>query len=789
MSQSSISVQDSTSDNSDAGLRTAVRYLDALEIFTKGDLDRVRKIIPYWMSEYNKAEDASKPSDDPLISSCTPLHLAVQCPRKDVIAAILEFDSPPVPIDAADQNGMTALHLAAKTSRKDVVRMLLRHGADDMLLDLQGQDPLAYANEPDVAAIIQDHRSALIHSTTANLFSRVKADDQDEAKRILDDPALSSRINLAAREPETNRTLLHLAVRHNNMVLAKWAVTQGVDVFALDAHGNMAEKYAEDHRMRELLTQAPMGNVRSTLSGNAPHLSGELYKWTNYMGGWKTRWFELTNGVLSYYKSKVDIDEACRGAINLRIAKIILSKDKTQFEVHGKGSNKYRLKASDSAQAKQWVHLLNVSKQWATEEYKSKAHSVNTEMDGSEAGGGVPVQQVTAGDGQSRGRTSGLLKPAAAAAAASIDSQSVRSSSQQPQQQPRHHVRGSSTSSLTSAPANPSAAGAEPMSPNGNGRSRALSNSPRVSGQSGSSDIMGSPATSIMSNESDDELYMTRDKFNSAISDLRSQLFIQDRLLTGLGKPRQDNQPLEAEELAKYLGIAAQTITQSHELVNVLERGYRDASTTWQTKLRKEQERIDMLADNLRAAVVSSQNLIDSVRQKNNQEGAAKMVSNLVPAVIATDSAAAANAVAVASSGAPASPATNANANASAIGMDIAGFTSGTSGIGNIVVAGSGNADEEDDEDEEEDFDDATDEFFDAAASIVSFNNSGSGGLRASSASSIKQRSVSEEKKVGSETDSGRLSSSDQKVPSLLAADTEAAAGAVPESSSSAEMS
>ncbi|KAJ1800474.1 hypothetical protein LPJ75_006524, partial [Coemansia sp. RSA 2598] len=57
-------------------MHTAVRYLDALDIFSKGDLERVREIIPYWMSEYNKAEDANRPTDDPLISSCTPLHLA-----------------------------------------------------------------------------------------------------------------------------------------------------------------------------------------------------------------------------------------------------------------------------------------------------------------------------------------------------------------------------------------------------------------------------------------------------------------------------------------------------------------------------------------------------------------------------------------------------------------------------------------------------------------------------------------------------------------------------------------
>ncbi|KAJ2235215.1 hypothetical protein IWW45_002780 [Coemansia sp. RSA 485] len=730
MSQPSISVQDA-SDKQNAELHTAVRYLDALEMFSKGDLDRVREIIPYWMSEYNKAEDTDKAhvAADPLISSCTPLHLAVQCPRKDVIATILEFDNPQVPIDAADQNGMTALHLAAKASRKDVVRMLLRHGADDMLLDSQGQDPLAYANEPDVAAIIQDHRSALIHSTTATLFARVKADDDEQVRQILDDPAQSSRINLAARDPETNGTLLHMAVKHNNITLAKWAVTQGVDVFAVDAHDNMAGKYTDDHQMQELLSQAPMGNVRSALSGNAPHLSGELYKWTNYMGGWKTRWFELTNGVLSYYKSKVDIDEACRGAINLRIAKIILSKDKTQFEVHGKGSNKYRLKASDSAQAKQWVHLLNVSKQWATEEHKSKAHSENTDIDGGEAAAMMPVPQVTAGDGQSRGRTSGLLKPANA------DSQSMRSTSQQPSlhHQHRHHIRGSSTSSLTSGAANSAAAGGDPTSPTNNGRSRALSNSPpRTSGQSGS-DIIGSPATSLMSNESDDELYMTRDRFNSAISDLRSQLFIQDRLLTGLGKPRPEHQQLDAEELAKYLGIAAQTITQSHELVNVLEKEYRDTSATWQTRLRKEQERIDMLADNLRAAVVSSQNLIESVRQKSKQQG---VDADVAQGDTTGAAAKAAAAVVVAGDGA---------------------------GAGSVVSNG-----EDEDEDEDEDFDDATDEFFDAAASMVSFNNnnnSGGGtGLRASSASSVKQQAVSEENATDETGDS--QPSSDQQVPS-----------------------
>ncbi|KAJ2815630.1 hypothetical protein GGI24_005985, partial [Coemansia furcata] len=72
-----------------------VRYLDALDIFTRGDLERVRSITPLWMAEYSQQSDKNTTSGDPLISSCTPLHLAVQCPRKDVIAAILDTELVP----------------------------------------------------------------------------------------------------------------------------------------------------------------------------------------------------------------------------------------------------------------------------------------------------------------------------------------------------------------------------------------------------------------------------------------------------------------------------------------------------------------------------------------------------------------------------------------------------------------------------------------------------------------------------------------------------------------------
>ncbi|KAJ1935135.1 hypothetical protein FBU59_005480, partial [Linderina macrospora] len=313
------------------------------------------------MASYNRGEATTTGQRDATLAHSTPLHLAVQCAKKDLISQVLAFDSPRVPIDAPDAHGMTALHLAAKAARKDIVKLLLRHGADDMLLDSSGQDALAYATEADVAAVIQDHRSEGIRAATANLFSLVRSGAHSEVKAVLENAAESGRINLAARDSDGG-TLLHAAVQNGDVELAKWAITQGVDVFAVDASGAMADKYAEGQPMKELLGQAPMGNARTALSGKAPKLSGQLHKWTNYASGWKQRWFELEAGVLSYYKDKADADASCRGAINLRIARIIMGKDRTQFEVHGKGSIKYRLKARDAALAKQWVHLLNLSK-------------------------------------------------------------------------------------------------------------------------------------------------------------------------------------------------------------------------------------------------------------------------------------------------------------------------------------------------------------------------------------------------------------------------------------------
>lgn len=83
---------------------------------------------------------------------------------------------------------------------------------------------------------------------------------------------------------------------------------------------------------------------------------------------------------MSYYKHQDDAGSACRGAINMRIAKLNMDPtEKTKFDIIGKSSVKYHLKANHEVEAKRWFWALNNSIQWtkdqAKEEDKQKQRS------------------------------------------------------------------------------------------------------------------------------------------------------------------------------------------------------------------------------------------------------------------------------------------------------------------------------------------------------------------------------------------------------------------------------
>lgn len=53
-----------------------------------------------------------------------------------------------------------------------------------------------------------------------------------------------------------------------------------------------------------------------------PELRGYLSKWTNYIHGWQDRFIVLKDSTLSYYKSELESNLGCRGALCLKKAKV-----------------------------------------------------------------------------------------------------------------------------------------------------------------------------------------------------------------------------------------------------------------------------------------------------------------------------------------------------------------------------------------------------------------------------------------------------------------------------------
>ncbi|OCT70303.1 hypothetical protein XELAEV_18037226mg [Xenopus laevis] len=101
----------------------------------------------------------------------------------------------------------------------------------------------------------------------------------------------------------------------------------------------------------------------SSSSGSTPGSAREgwLFKWTNYIKGYQRRWFVLSNGLLSYYRSKAEMRHTCRGTINLATANISVE-DSCNFVISNGGAQTYHLKASSEVERQRWITALELAK-------------------------------------------------------------------------------------------------------------------------------------------------------------------------------------------------------------------------------------------------------------------------------------------------------------------------------------------------------------------------------------------------------------------------------------------
>uniref|UniRef100_A0A6I8T0D6 Oxysterol-binding protein n=1 Tax=Xenopus tropicalis TaxID=8364 RepID=A0A6I8T0D6_XENTR len=109
---------------------------------------------------------------------------------------------------------------------------------------------------------------------------------------------------------------------------------------------------------------------------------GWLFKWTNYLKGYQRRWFVLSNGLLSYYRTQAEMAHTCRGTINLSTAHID-TEDSCNI-VLTNGGRTYHLKASCEVERQRWVTALELAKAKLLAENDSGDEEPSSQSDKSE---------------------------------------------------------------------------------------------------------------------------------------------------------------------------------------------------------------------------------------------------------------------------------------------------------------------------------------------------------------------------------------------------------------------
>lgn len=396
-----------SNDKGPASLEQSVKKFRVVEALRSGDTASISRAIR------ETAEGGPRPSTSSLtggssggLDDTTILHLAIQCAEFPVIEYVLSDGAGTIDVNARDKDGSTPLHVAAAQGRTPVVKLLLEQkNINDAITNHQGKLPIDLARNPEIFQHLQLVRSLYMESKVQEVQLLISKGDLETLAQRLEEPRFKTVVDINSPEfasetitVQTGGTLLHEAARKKDIKLIQALLLHGADPFRRDRKGKLPQSITSDDSVKAILKKSPAavaaqrGIQEKTVLGHAAsqgavvsasgdplagrearEMKGYLKKWTNYRKGYQLRFFVLEDGVLSYYKHQDDAGSACRGAINMKIAKLHMSPDeKTKFEIHGKSSVKYTLKANHEVEAKRWFWSLNNSIQWSKDQVREE---------------------------------------------------------------------------------------------------------------------------------------------------------------------------------------------------------------------------------------------------------------------------------------------------------------------------------------------------------------------------------------------------------------------------------
>ncbi|KAI9222224.1 Oxysterol-binding protein-domain-containing protein [Blastocladiella britannica] len=356
------------------GVSDAIRSYRILEALRLNDITALQAIAASSTENENGARMTTIPElpHDLAVKFGSALHLAIAIAPLPVIEWLLaQAASTPGGV-AAVANAQhpttleTPLHVAARVARADVVaRLLAVPGINDGARDHQHRRPGDVAASEHIRVTLAQHQEAFVTTATARIHAHAVAGDLDALRDMFADPRCAALVDINHRELASGNTVLHQAARAGNVEMAKWCLKErGADPFVRDRKNKFFYEITKSDEIKALFKKSTLAASPMTVAPDQmPSTQGILYKWTNYASGYKARWFTLDQGILSYFKHSDDVPNSCRGSIHLKIASLwVDSSDRHRFDIIGKGSIRYHLRAEHVAEAGRWIHAITQTK-------------------------------------------------------------------------------------------------------------------------------------------------------------------------------------------------------------------------------------------------------------------------------------------------------------------------------------------------------------------------------------------------------------------------------------------